>query len=131
MMEPPWHPDAWATVCRCVEGIGIDGMRLEVKELMGGLLTEGSVKQSSDIPSATPSGDPPNDPFVAGPLQQRILTALDGKSLTMDGLAGKVSEGDSSRLYKKNGIKELRTLGKVKHKTGLGFYRPDKPPPSP
>ena len=32
---------------------------------------------------------------------------------------------EDSRLYKTGGIKELRALGYVKNKRGVGYYRPD------
>ena len=65
---------------------------------------------------------------VLVPLQASILKALDRRALKMKELADEVCDGESSRLYKNNGIKELREYGLVAHQHGLGFYRPDKPP---
>ncbi len=61
-------------------------------------------------------------------LQRAIMAALDGQALTTEKLANKVSGGDTSRLYKPGGFKELRAVGLIKHKRQVGFYRPDAPP---
>jgi hypothetical protein len=67
-------------------------------------------------------------PFVCSPLQKGIMDALDGCGLNKTKLADLVCGGDGSRLYKTNGIKELKELGLVVHKRGVGYYRPDAPP---
>lgn len=61
-------------------------------------------------------------------FQDRILNALDGRALKKDELARELKLSDPSRLYKPNGITELRELGLVDHKRGCGYWRPDKPP---
>ena len=33
-------------------------------------------------------------------------------------------------FYKPGGLKELRDRGLVAHKPGVGYYRPDAPPPT-
>jgi hypothetical protein len=68
------------------------------------------------------------------PLQQAILHALDGRALTADALAAEVCAGDRPRLYKggkkaTGNLHELKRLGKVAHRRGVGYYRPDAPPP--
>lgn len=67
-------------------------------------------------------------PFVTTDFQQSILDALKGVALMKDKLAQTVCDGDGSRLYKPNGIKELMEEGLVVRKDGLGYYRPDCPP---
>ena len=75
--------------------------------------------------------EPTNDtPFVPTPLQERILKALDGKALKKQKLADEVCNGEGTTLYRPGGIKELRDLGLVNHKPGVGYYRPNKPPPN-
>ena len=44
-------------------------------------------------------------------------------------LAREVCSGEGTRLYRKNGIKEMMEAGLVAHKDGVGYYRPDAPPP--
>jgi hypothetical protein len=74
--------------------------------------------------------DVPSKPalLVPAPVQRRILKALEGKALKADALAKVACGGDRSRLYKKNGLKELRADSLVMHKHGVGYYRPDKRP---
>ncbi len=66
--------------------------------------------------------------ITLSPLQQNILTALDGKALKKQQLADVVCAGEGSRLYRPGGIKDLKDAGLVAHKNGVGFYRPDAPP---
>jgi hypothetical protein len=66
--------------------------------------------------------------FVPTPRQKAILKALDGRSLKKQQLANEACEGEGTRLYRKGGIHELRSLGLVEHKPGIGYYRPDRPP---
>lgn len=65
-------------------------------------------------------------PFVPSPFQAGILKVLDGKAMRTDALGAAV--GDRSRLFKDNGIAELREKGLVAHHPRLGFFRPDAPP---
>lgn len=69
--------------------------------------------------------------FVPTRFQQSILNALDGVAMKKMQLASAVCGGEEfgNLLYRPNGITELRTLGLVVHKYGIGFYRPDAPPP--
>jgi hypothetical protein len=67
-----------------------------------------------------------NDPL--SPLQEAILAALDGKAMKVEELANVCTGGDSSRLYKAGLKSELELRGLIRHKRGLGWYRPDKPP---
>jgi hypothetical protein len=72
---------------------------------------------------------PPKSSMVLHPLQQAILAALDGQALKKQPLANKVCAGEGTRLYKQNGIKELIKAGLVAHAYGIGYYRPNAPPP--
>lgn len=67
--------------------------------------------------------------FVPTPLQARILKALTNQALAKQALANGVCSGEGSRLYRNDGIKELMELGLVKNRRGVGYYRPDAPPP--
>jgi hypothetical protein len=75
----------------------------------------------------------PEDPgagvFIPTPLQEAILQALNGKALKKEDLADDVKI-DPSRLYRPGALQELRKSGKVEHKRGIGYYRPDAPPPN-
>jgi len=66
--------------------------------------------------------------FIPTPLQAAILHALDGKAMKKQTLADEVCGGEGTRLYRKGGIKELREIGRVDHKDGVGYFRPDAPP---
>jgi hypothetical protein len=68
-------------------------------------------------------------PFVFTPLQHAIHTALKGRALKKDALANEVCGGEGTRLYRKGGIKEMRDAELVARKDGVGYYRPDAPPP--
>ncbi|MCC7085497.1 MAG: hypothetical protein IT427_10870 [Pirellulales bacterium] len=68
--------------------------------------------------------------FVFTPLQSQIWNALEGKALKKQPLADEICGSDGGRLYKTGGIKELIDAGKVQHKHGVGYYRPDAPPMS-
>lgn len=71
------------------------------------------------------------DPFVPRWFQLNILAALNDCALKKDQLAEAVCGGkeNARRLYHPHGLKELRKEGLVKHEEGVGFYRPDRPPP--
>jgi hypothetical protein len=74
-------------------------------------------------------GGPPRPVvFIFTPLQEDIWSALDGKAMNKEELAKKVCGGEGSRLYKKNGIKEMQEVGLVSHKHRVGYFRPDSPP---
>jgi hypothetical protein len=66
--------------------------------------------------------------FLPTPLQKNILQKLNGRALKKEQLAHEC-ECDPSRLYRSGGIKELRDYGLVAHKHGVGYFRPDAPPP--
>ncbi len=68
--------------------------------------------------------------IVMSTFQQSIYRALDGVALKKNDLSDRVCPDDPSRLYKPNGLQEMRSRGLVSHKRGLGFYRPDRPPPT-
>lgn len=68
--------------------------------------------------------------FVPTHLQRQILDALNGRGLRKDLLAAEVCAGDAPRLYKPGGLKELKDLGLVENKRGVGYYRTDAPPPN-
>ncbi len=69
-----------------------------------------------------------NTQFIASPLQQQILAALNGEALKKQPLADAVCAGEGTRLYRSGGIKELMKAGLVARKNGIGYYRPDAPP---
>jgi hypothetical protein len=71
----------------------------------------------------------PSEKFVPTDFQRRILRALDKKGLKKQELAAEVCGEEGSRLYKPGGIKELMELDLVRNKRGVGYYRPDAPPP--
>lgn len=73
------------------------------------------------------------DQFVANQFQREILNALEGRAMKKQALADEVCGGEGSRLYRsgrkrKGDLNELRDLGRVAHKVGLGYYRPDALP---
>jgi hypothetical protein len=72
---------------------------------------------------------PHSKPFVGSPLQVAIYKALDGRALKKQALACEVCGGEGTRLYKPGGIKEMMAGEFVVNKPGLGYYRPDAPPP--
>jgi len=65
------------------------------------------------------------------PLQKQILVALDGRAMKKMELAKAVcgSEDYGNYLYRPGGLMELREKGLVDLKRGVGFFRPDRPPP--
>ncbi|HEV8068702.1 MAG TPA: hypothetical protein VGP76_13275 [Planctomycetaceae bacterium] len=68
-----------------------------------------------------------NGPLTA--LQESILAALDGKALGVEALADECTHGDTKQLYRAGLTKILATAGRVMHKRGVGYFRPDRPPP--
>lgn len=69
-------------------------------------------------------------PFVPTPLQRRVLDALKGRSLTKDALAAELGV-DPSQLHR-DALRQLMDTGVelVCNKLrGVGYYRPDAPPP--
>jgi len=72
-------------------------------------------------------------PFVPTPIQSAILEALNGKALKVEALVDAIGY-EPQRLYKPGkdkpgGIHELKARGLVVHKHGVGYFRPDAPPP--
>jgi len=80
----------------------------------------------------TPAGGnatkPAMEQFVPTMDQREILEALEDNGLTKVQLAHKI-EVSESQLYRPGYLKELLDLGLVKNKRGVGYYRPDAPPP--
>jgi hypothetical protein len=72
----------------------------------------------------------PADRFEPNDRQKAMLLALKDRALTKQALADEVCGGEGSRLYRRGWIKELRDVGLVDHKHGLGYFRPDCPPRS-
>ena len=73
--------------------------------------------------------------FVPTEFQAKILEALNARALKKEPLASEVCAGDGSRLYRKNRqgvspLSELIASGLIVQRDGLGYYRPDAPPPS-
>ncbi len=66
--------------------------------------------------------------FIPTPLQKAILAALAGQALKKQALADLICKGEGTVLYREGGIKELRAMGLVEHKSRIGFFRPDAPP---
>lgn len=89
--------------------------------------------EGTDTKTAAASGNVPANStetlFVPTPLQKNILESLDGTALTKTPLAKVVCGGEWQRLYKPGGIKELKAAGLVDNKRGVGYFRPDAPPP--
>ena len=91
------------------------------------LILPGGQRGSLSLPTVTACASPaPKKEFSPTPFQQRILDALDGVALRTDALGAAVN--DRGRLFKKNGLRELRKEGLVKLSEGHGYYRPDSPP---
>ncbi len=67
-------------------------------------------------------------PFPFSRLQDDIWDTLHHRALKKDDLAAEVCGGDGSRLYRKNGVQEMRAAGCICHAPGVGFFRPDAPP---
>jgi len=84
--------------------------------------------RKSIVGNGTTVSTEPHDVFIPTPLQAAILGALDGKAMKKQALADEVCAGEGTRLYRKGGIKELRDIGRVDHKDGVGYFRPDAPP---
>lgn len=95
--------------------VSIDALGRRAELLVGAVRADGSTRG----PAATA--------FVPTPFQQDILDALEGKGLRTDALAAKV--GDRSRLFRPEGLPELRQHGRVDHHPRVGYFRPDAPPP--
>jgi hypothetical protein len=70
------------------------------------------------------------DTVVLTPFQKVILKALDGKALTLIRLEAATGL-DRARLFRPNALKGLRLpmLDLVRSQRGVGYYRPDAPPP--
>jgi hypothetical protein len=69
---------------------------------------------------------PPEPDFIPTRRQKALLEALEGRALRSDAWAER-SKVEKSGLMRAK--KELQARGLVKHHKGLGFYRPDAPPP--
>jgi hypothetical protein len=61
-------------------------------------------------------------------VQASILNALDGAALSVPDLADRCTDGDASSLYRAGLKSALVSSGLIKHKHGVGYYRPDRPP---
>ncbi|MGI6417626.1 MAG: hypothetical protein ACOX1P_18385 [Thermoguttaceae bacterium] len=72
---------------------------------------------------------PPGPVLPLTPLQRAIMKALEGRALTKQALANEVSKGEGRMFYRPGGLLELRLHGLVDHRKGVGFFRPDAPPP--
>jgi hypothetical protein len=68
-----------------------------------------------------------NKSFVPTARQQEILNMLDGKAKKLSQLADQLKVEESSLSGRD--LKQLREQGLVDHHKGIGFYRPDAPPP--
>ena len=78
-------------------------------------------------PKVSEGEDEDEESFELHPFQETILEALDGKALSARQLGAAV--GDVSRLYRRHGLRDLRTRGLVDLHPDHGYYRPDSPPP--
>lgn len=94
---------------------------------------DASIRKLTDVVNdskARPAARVLDEPFVLTRLQEDILAALDGRAMTKQPLADAACGSEGSRLYKSGGIKELMSRDLVKNKRGVGYYRPNSPPPS-
>jgi hypothetical protein len=89
-------------------------------------------QSSDDVLTPVPAArcGPPAQRLILTPLQSSILRSLDRKALKKEKLAEACELKDGSRLYRQGGIHELRDAGLVAHRDGVGYYRPDAPPPN-
>ncbi len=72
----------------------------------------------------------PEEPrFVPTDMQQRILAALNGRSLRTDALAAKVNVNRRTLFKDPGGLGELVEEGLVAHHKRVGYWHPDAPPP--
>jgi hypothetical protein len=62
------------------------------------------------------------------PNQRAILDALDGQAMKTSKLS-RVTKIDRSKLFRRQCLAGLKESGRVRNIRGLGFYRPDRPPP--
>jgi hypothetical protein len=81
-----------------------------------------------DAPEVPPPEEDLATEVIMDDVCLRILTALDGRSLTLRQLANEVSGGENSVLYRSGLKKILIASGQVLHTKKTGYYRPDKPP---
>lgn len=102
-------------------------MILDAGELAGRLLAKYADRPVSMLLSRIVYSTRPEDVFVPSHMQRGILDALNGKALRTDALASKV--GSRSRIFRRDGIHELRHAGLVSHHKRIGYFRPDAPPP--
>ena len=65
--------------------------------------------------------------FPMDDTQKAMFEALDGTALQVEQLANRVGV-EPSFLYK-HGLKDYVAAGVFKHKPGVGYFRPDAPPP--
>ncbi len=84
---------------------------------------EGESGQPSPPVSLTPPSLILNDTCLA------ILNALNGKSMSVQELANKVTGGETTRLYRDGMKTTLVARGLIIHDRKIGYYRPDAPPP--
>lgn len=64
------------------------------------------------------------------PIQEAIIRALDGKALQTKRLIAAVEKGLDQGQFFRDYLNPLRESGAVENARGIGFYRPDAPPPS-
>ncbi len=140
---PRFYEDDWCAVPRCKIAYAVcfqpsnDGgaVRLTVDlldRLHATMRQELARAAAAAVPvPLSPGGLHSVASFVPTRLQTAILDALNGRNLTKQKLADAVAAGEGRRLYKPGGIKELRALGLVDNKPGVGYFRPDAPPTSP
>lgn len=67
-------------------------------------------------------------PLVLNDLQKDILAALDGRAMSQAALESHL-EKDRRQLHRPTGLGDLRARGLVRLQRGVGYYRPDRPPP--
>lgn len=83
------------------------------------------------LASLTEAAEPESHrgPDLLTKFQRKIIDALDGRALKKEQLAAEL-KCEPSRLYKNGGLKELKERRLVDNKAGVGYYRPDAPPPA-
>jgi hypothetical protein len=101
----------------------IQGARSITPVTSNGRMHTNNVAATSEVLNVSP---PPEPDFIPTGRQKAMLEALEGRALRSDAWA-ESSKVEKSGLMRAK--KELQARGLVKHHKGLGFYRPDAPPP--
>ncbi|MDA0240234.1 MAG: hypothetical protein O3A84_09450 [Proteobacteria bacterium] len=127
-------PVVSAGIWEGISWIGVDdifSLSLDLINKLIELCEAESIKPEEDSEADQSEADvepPETEPFVLNELQISIRAALDGVAMQVEQLA-KACRVATSRLYKDNGIHELKEHNLVDHRDGVGYFRPDSLPP--